>query len=355
MSVAPKDLSLISTMMCGACSNENAIKSVFIWYQNKFRPKNQFTEQEIETCMINKPPGAPKLSILSFHGGFHGRTLATLSATHSKYIQKIGFPAYDWPTAPFPVYKYPLEEHVRENRQEDLKCLAVVEEMLENYGKKGNPVAGIIVEPIQSEGGDNEASPEFFRSLQSITKKHGVALIVDEVQTGCGPTGKFWCHEYFGLESPPDIVTFSKKMQIGGFYYTNEMKPELPFRIFNTWMGDPGKLLILEAILKVIKGEKLLLNVQKVGTYMKQGLMDMEKEFPLYLSSTRGRGTFLATTCATEKLRNELIRKMREKGVIMGGCGSSSIRLRPALVFEEKHALIFLDKFRECLREITQV
>lgn len=86
------------------------------------------------------------------------------------------------------------------------------------------PVAGIIVEPIQSEGGDNEASPYFFQQLQKIAKKHGAGLLIDEVQTGGGATGKMWCHEHFNLESPPDIVTFSKKMLTGGFYHTLDQR-----------------------------------------------------------------------------------------------------------------------------------
>jgi 4-aminobutyrate aminotransferase/(S)-3-amino-2-methylpropionate transaminase len=63
-----------------------------------------------------------------------------------------------------------------------------------------------------------------------------------QVQTGGGPTGKFWCHEYFGLSGPPDIVTFSKKMLTGGFYHKPELRPKQPYRIFNTWVGDPSKL-----------------------------------------------------------------------------------------------------------------
>ncbi|CAG2067854.1 unnamed protein product, partial [Timema podura] len=104
-------------------------------------------------------------------GAFHGRTLGVLSTTHSKYIHKIDIPAFDWPIASFPQYKYPLEENKRENEAEDKKCLAEVEDLIVQYKKKGIPVAGIVVEPIQSEGGDNEASPQFFQQLQRIGVK----------------------------------------------------------------------------------------------------------------------------------------------------------------------------------------
>ena len=104
-------------------------------------------------------------------GGFHGRTIGVLSTTHSKAIHKIDIPALDWPIASFPRYKYPLEEHVEENKAEDRKCLAEVEEQFERFNKVGKFVAGVVIEPIQAEGGDNHASPEFFQELQRITKK----------------------------------------------------------------------------------------------------------------------------------------------------------------------------------------
>ena len=76
---------------------------------------------------------------------------------------------------------------------------------------------------------------------------------MDEVQTGGGPTGKMWAHEYFGLDGPPDIVTFSKKMITGGFYHKRELRPKQGFRIFNTWVGDPGKLVLLDSVMKTIR------------------------------------------------------------------------------------------------------
>lgn len=302
--------------------------------------------------MINQAPGAPKLSILSFHGGFHGRTMGVLSTTHSKYIHKIDVPAFDWPIARFPIYKYPLEENVAANKKEDQECLAQVEDLINIYNKKGIEVAGITVEPIQSEGGDNEASPEFFQGLQKLSKKYNMSLLIDEVQTGGGPTGKFWCHEHFNLESPPDLVTFSKKMQIGGFYHHEEIKAAQPYRVFNTWMGDPGKLILLEEVLKVIKRDNLLENVNRVGAVLKKGLLDAQKEYSNLLHSTRGRGTFLAISAVNTKARDEIVARLKTKGIQSGGCGDYSIRFRPALIFQEKHANIFLDKFREVLKEL---
>ncbi|XP_076626677.1 4-aminobutyrate aminotransferase isoform X1 [Colletes latitarsis] len=350
--VAPPGLSCITTMMCGSCSNENAFKNIFIWYADCQRKGSPFTKDEMESCMINQAPGAPRFSMLSFKGAFHGRTLGSLSTTHSKYIHKIDIPAFDWPVASFPVYKYPLNEHTRENQKEDQRCLAEIEELFEKYKtEKKIPIAGVIVEPIQAEGGDNHASPEFFQELRRITKKHGAALLIDEVQTGGGPTGKMWCHEHFNLESPPDVVTFSKKMQLGGYYHVESLKPKQSYRVFNTWMGDPSKIILLEAILETIRNESLLDRVTRVGEYTLKQLKTLQNEFSTTINSARGRGTFIAFNCASPELRDAIIKKLLTKGIQTGGCGSSAVRLRPALTFTEQHADIFLDALRSALKE----
>ena len=108
----------------------------------------------------------------------------------------------------------------------------------------------MIIEPIQAEGGDNHASDAFFRGLRALATKHDVCFIADEVQAGGGVTGKMWAHENWGLEVPPDIVTFAKKTQIAGYFATKEMRPREGYRIFNTWMGDPAKMIMLDVILK---------------------------------------------------------------------------------------------------------
>ncbi|XP_041977177.1 4-aminobutyrate aminotransferase, mitochondrial [Aricia agestis] len=352
MPVAPRGLNNISTMMCGSCSNENAYKAVFMWQRSKKRGgKIEFTPEEMSSCMANQPPGSPNLSIMSFKGGFHGRTFGALTTTRSKPIHKLDCPSFDWPAAPFPRYKYPLDQFQRENQQEDESCLEQVADLIQQY-KTRSPVAGIIVEPIQSEGGDYEASPAFFQKLQKISKENSIALIIDEVQTGCGPTGKMWCYEHFDLPSPPDIVTFSKKMLTGGFYYHEEFKPPHAYRVFNTWMGDPGKLILLEKVLQVIKQENLLRVATETGKVLKDGLHKLENEFPHLINSVRGRGTFLAFSSPKTEIRDKINNKIKENGILGGVCGENTIRLRPALVFQKKHAEIYLDALRKTLKSM---
>merc|ERR1712013_515361 len=114
-----------------------------------------FTPEELSTVLKHEAPGSPKLSILSFKGAFHGRSVGLLSCSNSRPIQGVDIPTLNWPKADFPKYKYPLHENVRENEAEDARCLARVEELIEQATKDGEPVAGVISEPIQAEGGDN--------------------------------------------------------------------------------------------------------------------------------------------------------------------------------------------------------
>jgi 4-aminobutyrate aminotransferase/(S)-3-amino-2-methylpropionate transaminase len=222
---SPKGLDQVLTATAGSDANELAMKAAFMWKRQKQRGgyDAEFSQEDIESSMNNQAPGSPNMSILSFRGGFHGRLFGSLSCTRSKPIHKLDIPAFDWPQASFPQLKYPLEQHADENALEEQRCLEEVEHVISTFH---NPPAAIIVEPIQSEGGDNHASPAFFRGLRAITRKHDVLMIVDEVQTGVGATGKFWAHDHWDLQDPPDMVTFSKKAQAAGYYYGN---PELRY------------------------------------------------------------------------------------------------------------------------------
>ncbi|KFD47522.1 hypothetical protein M514_11616 [Trichuris suis] len=352
LSVAPQGMPEVTTMMCGACSNENAFKTAFIWYRTKQREGKEPTREELESCMENKPPGSPPLTILSFKGSFHGRTYACLSTTHSKPIHKVDLPALNWPKASYPRYKYPLEENGDFNDSEDRNCLAEVEDQIYTWNKKGCHVAAVIVEPIQAEGGDHWASNCFFQKLQNVVKKYGTALIVDEVQTGCGVTGKMWAHSHWNLLEPPEIVTFSKKMLLGGYYYKSDLHVKQGYRIFNTWMGDPSKLVLLEGVLKAIKRDNLIENTQTTGAVLLGELKRLEKKYPAVLNSARGVGTFCAVTCRDASTRNKIITQIRQRGVNLCGCGEQSIRFRPALIFQPRHVDAIISRFEDVLTSL---
>ncbi|KAL9956103.1 hypothetical protein ACROYT_G037530 [Oculina patagonica] len=344
ISVAPPGLPEVTTMACGTCSVENAFKLTFMNFMSKQRGDPEPTIDDLDSCMKNKVPGTPPLSILAFEKGFHGRTLGALSTTRSKAMARVDIPVFDWPKAPFPYLKYPLEKHEIENKAEEERCLEMARQAIISSNNAGKPVAGIIVEPIQAEGGDNHASADFFKSLQKIAKEFDALLIVDEVQTGCGSTGKFWAHQHWGLDEPPDIVTFSKKMLIGGFYHKPEVRVAQPMRIFNTWMGDQSKLVLLKEVVKVIQEEGLLQRVQETGKVLLHGLENIQEKYPVLFSRARGVGTFCAIDCADASVRAEFLSRMKSSGVEMGGgCGEASIRFRPSLTFSPHHANILLD------------
>jgi len=259
LAVAPKGLDQVFTAMAGSDAIETSYKAAFIYRRRMERGEGvSFTPQEIESAMKNQAPGSPELAIMSFKKAFHGRLFGSLSTTRSKPVHKLDIPSFNWPQASFPRLEYPLEENIQANKKEEERCLAEVEDIINSWHC---PVAAVVIEPIQSEGGDNHASPAFFQGLRELTRKKGVLLIVDEVQTGVGATGKFWAHEHWNLESPPDMVTFSKKAQAAGYYFGNPLlRPNLPYRQFNTWMGDPARAILFRAIIQEIAKHDLVKN-----------------------------------------------------------------------------------------------
>lgn len=341
LKVAPKGLDQVFTAMAGSDANETAYKAAFMFKRRMERggPEVEFSAEEIDTAMKNQSPGSPHMSILSFKSAFHGRLFGSLSTTRSKPIHKLDIPAFDWPQASFPHIRYPLSEFEAENAQEEKRCLAETEDLIQNYH---NPVAAVVVEPIQSEGGDNHASPNFFRGLRDITKRNNVLFIVDEVQTGVGATGKFWAHEHWDLSEPADMVTFSKKAQTAGYYFGNEdLRPNKPYRQFNTWMGDPARAILFRAIVEEIERLNLVENTARTGEYLYDGLERLAQQYPDQIQNLRGKGqgTFLAFDSPK---RDDFLKKAKGEGILIGGSGASAVRLRPMLIFQKHHGELSL-------------
>jgi 4-aminobutyrate aminotransferase / (S)-3-amino-2-methylpropionate transaminase len=348
LKVAPQGLSQVFTGQSGSDANELAYKAAFMWKRRQERggPDVDFTPEEINSTMNNQTPGSPDLSILSFRHAFHGRLFGSLSTTRSKPIHKLDIPAFNWPQAPFPALKYPLDQYATENAEEEARCLAETEKLIKEWPL---PPAAIIIEPIQSEGGDNHASPTFFKGLRELTRKHNILMIVDEVQTGVGATGKFWAHEHWGLTDPPDMVTFSKKAQTAGYYYgRDDLRPNKPYRQFNTWMGDPARAILFRAIINEIERLNLVDNTAHVGDYLFSGLENLAKKYPKEIANLRGKGqgTFIAWDSPR---RDEVLKKAKSTGLNIGGSGEAAVRLRPMLIFQKHHADLFLERLEKII------
>ncbi|OAA57392.1 aminotransferase class-III [Niveomyces insectorum RCEF 264] len=328
--VAPPGHDRVFTAQSGSEANELAFKAAFMLWQRR------------------GAPGSPDLAVLSFTNSFHGRGFGSLSTTRSKAVHKLDIPAFRWPQAPFPRLRYPLDKFAAENAAEEQRCLTAVETIITSWHC---PVAAIIVEPIQSEGGDNHASAAFFRGLQAVAQRHGAALIVDEVQTGFGATGRFWAHEHWDLPTPPDMVTFSKKAQCAGYFFGNPaLVPDKAYRQFNTWIGDPARILMAQAVIEEILAQDLVAQCRRVGAALYDRLAAVAAEYPALVQNLRGQGygTYIAFDTVSA---SSLMSRIRSRGVNIGTCGTNTVRLRPMLIFEEKHIPILVEAIRAALKD----
>lgn len=148
------------------------------------------------------------------------------------------------------------------------------------------------------------------------------------------------------------MVTFSKKFQSAGYYFHNpEIVPSTAYRQFSTWCGDPARMILAGAICQEVIKNDLPAKAQKVGSYLFSKLEALQAKYPKYLIDLRGkdRATFIAWSFDTGATRDQFLKDMKSVGINMGGCAETSVRLRPTLVFEEKHADIFVAAVEQVL------
>ncbi len=346
--VSPAGCTQIVTVGSGAEAVENALKIAFAWKARRLRGA-PWSDDDARDVMENRQRGINQLKVLSFEGGFHGRTLGALSATRSKAIHKLDFPAFAWPVLPFPANSFPLAEHAADNAAAEARALEQVEGV---FRREANTVAALIVEPIQGEGGDRHASAAFFRALRALCLKHDVLFVADEVQTAAGATGRFWAHEHWGLEVPPDLVTWSKKFQFGGVHARPEVMPAEPYRIFQTFLGDPFRLAQWDVMLEVIRRDRLVEHTASVGRSLVAGLERLCAGG--WFSNARGQGTFAAVDVPTGDALARILGVLRAQGVECGGSGTRTIRFRPALVFAQRHVDEVLEHLLTAQRAAAQ-
>jgi 4-aminobutyrate aminotransferase/(S)-3-amino-2-methylpropionate transaminase len=352
---APRGMDAMYCVDAGGEGVESAIKAAFIVHGERRRaaagrPANPLELDAAEQAEIMDNAGTDAVCV-SFTGAFHGRGLGPLSATHSKLVHKADLPAFRWPQVPFPEWRYPLASFADENAKAEDASLAELERVLDRHAGR---VAAVIVEPVQSEGGDRHASPGFFRRVQAAAKKAGAAFILDEVQTGCGPTGALWAADLLELPEPADLVTFGKKMQMGGFFARKEYAIKQFGRMYQTRNGDRGRAMLGLAILRTIEKDGLLANVRETGAYFLARLEELCARHASLATSARGRGFLLSFDMPTVAARDDLLKRARQRGVMATYTGTRSVRMRPHLITGRAEVDDAMGVLDEVLREMAR-
>ena len=297
--------------------------------------------------------------MIAFYGAFHGRTMGALSLTGSKVVQRRGFDPLvpDVEHVDFgDCYRCPLNLEYPSCR---IECVRHIETTLFKRTVPPEKVAAIIVEPIQGEGGYLVPPPEFHRDLKALAERHGILYIADEVQTGMGRTGRMFAIEHWGVE--PDIICLAKGiasgMPLGAIIAPADVMDWERGSHASTFGGNPVSCAAaLETIALLEEG--LMENAARVGAYMIDRLRDMAARHPL-IGDVRGLGLMIgvelvrdrATKERAASARNELIQRCFRKGLLMLGCGESSMRFCPPLILTRDEAAAGLKIFEEALTE----
>ncbi|MBU0690403.1 L-lysine 6-transaminase [bacterium] len=326
----------------GALGVENAVKAAMDWKVRKNLQKGY--RYEVGT------------QVMHFEQCFHGRTGYTLSMTNTADPNKTKyFAKFDWPRIINPKIKFPLTEgHLEEVEKLERLAVAQIEVAL---AENPDDICALIIEPIQGEGGDNHFRSEFMRELRRLADEHDFMLIFDEVQSGIGLTGKMWAHQHFGMS--PDMIAFGKKTQVCGFLCTDRID-EVPDNVFHvgsrinsTWGGNLIDMVRFSHYLKIIQEDKLVENAAAVGKRALSSLQKLGDEFPKLISNVRGRGLMCAFDLPTTEIRNEMVKNLYTNGVAILGCGTHTIRYRPALIFSEADVAAGEVKLREVAEAMT--
>lgn len=258
---------------------------------------------------------------IAFHGAFHGRSMGALSLTCSKARQKVGF-------GPL----VPMTAHVPYG---DVKA---IENVLFKYTMAPNEVAAIFVEPLQGEGGYVVSPPGFLQDLRALCDKHGILLVCDEIQSGTGRTGKWFAYEHFGIEA--DITLMSKGlasgMPLGAVIAKEGVMEWPPGAQGSTFAGNPVCCAAAVATLNLVE-EKYMANAAAMGKVLMSGLSEVARKYKP-ISAPRGLGLMVgadvlnpATGAGDAALRDKIVVKAFERGLVMLGCGAHTLRFCPPL------------------------
>jgi L-lysine 6-transaminase len=315
----------------GALAVENALKVAFDW-------KSRHNEAHgIDPALGTR--------VLHLRGAFHGRSGYTMSLTNTDPNKVARFPKFDWPRIDAP-YVRPGAE-MADLEAESLRQARAA------FEAHPHDISCFIAEPIQGEGGDRHIRPEFFAAMRALCDEFDALLIFDEVQTGCGITGTAWAYQQLGVT--PDVVAFGKKTQVCGVMAGGRVDEVVDnvfrtsSRINSTWGGNLTDMVRARRILEVIEADDLIADAAAAGRHLLDRLRGLADEFPDRVLHARGRGLMCAFSMPTAEDRDELIRRLWDRQVIMLASGADSVRFRPALTVTTAEIDTAVDAVRDVL------
>ncbi len=322
----------------GSLAIENAIKVAMDWKVQKNFAKGYTKEKGFK--------------VLHFEQAFHGRSGYTLSLTNTLPVKTKWFAKFDWPRVSIPKVVFPYSDANHEDllRREALS----IAQIKKAFEVNKDDICAIIIEPIQSEGGDNHVRKEFLEQLRLLADENEAMLIYDEVQSGVGLTGKFWCHEHFGEKARPDIIAFGKKMQVCGILVSNRVDEvennvfKVSSRINSTWGGSLVDMVRSSKIMEIIEEDRLCDNAAAIGDYLQDELQKIAQHNDI-IGNVRGLGLMTAFDFADKAHRDQFISEGMKRDIMFLGCGSQTIRFRPALIMEKQHIDAGIDVIKQIL------
>lgn len=299
-----------------------------------------------------------RTEFIGFLGGFHGRTIGAVTFTASKPVyHRDFFPLMSGVVhVPFPdPYRPILELNPGEDYGE--RIVRYIEEQIMGHLLPAENIAGILLEPIQGEGGYVVPAPGFFPALRELCDKHGILLILDEVQSGVGRTGKWWAIEHFDVE--PDIVCAAKGIASGvplGVMFAKEHLVTWSKGAHgNTFGGNPIACAAALATLELVENEYMQ-NAVEMGQYTLDILDEIMARHPS-IGHVRGKGLMIGVEFVKDRLTKEPDEKLREhiienaffRGMLLLGCGKSTIRISPPLSVSRNEIDEAMEVFEEAI------
>jgi 4-aminobutyrate aminotransferase len=316
--------------------------------------------EAVETALKLAMHATGREKFIGFFNSFHGRTLGSLSLTSSRVAQRRGFKrqALDVVHVPYPnVFRHPFTGKPTDEATVSRDCLAWIEERLFKTTTPPDEVAGIVVECVQGEGGYVPAPKEFLQGLRRICDEHGIMLIVDEVQSGMGRTGKMFASEHYDLK--PDIITIAKGigsgLPIGACVARADIMDWKPGAHASTFGGNPVCIAAALKTIELLQGG-LVRNSAEVGDYLKAGLQKLKTKHDC-IGDVRGLGMMIGVEFVTDRdtlapdadLRDRVEMECFNRGLIILGAGANTIRWSPPLILSRENADVALEIFDQAV------